>query len=118
MWCACLILLFFSRPSWLPNLEVPADTGIVDLSNVVLSNGRGGMIKHQYKCFVCGQNGGLKMKCNREDCCTTSDGKERTVMHVTCARQAGLEVRWDEAGELFFYGRLVCRSRTELCFYG
>lgn len=99
--CAGLILLP-ARLSWL--LTVPADTGIVDLSNVLLSDGKGGFIKLLHKCFLCGQNGGLKMKCDGEHCCTTNDGKEQTVMHVTCARQAGLEVRVIDTDELFFYG--------------
>jgi hypothetical protein len=108
----CLAYLVFL--SWL--LDVPAETGIVNLSNVLLSDGKGGFVKYLHKCFLCGQNGGLKMKCDSEHCCTTSDGKELTVMHVTCARQAGMEVRLDDTDDLYFYGTFTFRSRSKFCF--
>lgn len=55
------------------------------------------MIHGKHKCFLCGQNGGLKSGCDHEDCYyPTCDGNEKLVMHVTCARQAGLEVLADQ----------------------
>jgi hypothetical protein len=74
----------------------------VDLSNVVLSNGNG-LIKNKVRCFLCGQKGGLKLRCDREGCCMACDGTQHTAMHVTCARQAGLEVALDDSEEIYFY---------------
>ena len=55
------------------------------------------MINHHRVCVLCGQKSGLKMKCDHEGCyCKVRGAYEKTVMHVTCARQAGLEVRVDD----------------------
>jgi len=85
----------------------------VDLSDVVLSNGNG-LIKNRLRCFMCGQKGGLKMRCDRAGCCTTSDGSQHTVMHVTCARQAGLEVALDDTKEIYFYCKCEVPSSYKL----
>lgn len=86
----------FSENSWLPDIELPRDIGKVDLSGVVCATGTD-MIHHKRRCFLCGQKKGLKMQCDTNDCsCKTNGQKEKLVVHVTCARQAGLEVRVDE----------------------
>lgn len=37
------------------------------------------------------------MFCDNDDCqCTINGHREKLVVHVTCARQAGLEVRVDD----------------------
>jgi PHD-zinc-finger like domain len=55
------------------------------------------MIQHKRRCYVCGQKKGLKMHCDKDDCSCNINGElEKLVVHVTCARQAGLEVRVDD----------------------
>jgi PHD-zinc-finger like domain len=98
----------FSFCSWLPSLELPSDTGKVDLSNVVLSNGRG-LVGNKTQCLLCGLTGGLKIKCDREGCCMSSDDAQQTSFHVTCARQAGLEVRVDDRKDIYFYGTILAK---------
>jgi hypothetical protein len=87
--------------SWHPKLTLPFDTGEVDLFEVALRNGKG-VIGNQAPCFLCGKVGGLKVFCRHEDC-RQSDG-QRTTFHITCARQAGLEVGVCESDELDLYG--------------
>lgn len=91
--------------SWNPKIAVPVDTGIVDLSNVIMSDGKS-LVQNRVLCVLCGQRGGLKMKCDVEGCAFPSDngGRDPFTMHVTCARQAGFEVRLDDKNEVFFYG--------------
>lgn len=94
--------------SWHPLITVDRH-GKIDLSQVVLSDGRGQMINREQLCFLCGQTGGIKMKCDQAGCCeygvaAEGDGQP-LVMHATCARQAGLEVRLDDSDdEVYFYG--------------
>jgi len=88
------------------------ETGQVDCSNVVLSNGRS-LVQRGLRCSLCGQTGGLKLKCAHDDCCYLIDGERvDTLFHVTCARQAGLEVNAVEGQHTRFYGksnfRLFC----------
>lgn len=78
--------------SYNPGASVSQDTGVVDLSNLALSNGKA-FVHPNISCFLCGNAGGLKMKCNNEGCRVGGDNKSMHVaFHVTCARQAGLEV--------------------------
>ena len=47
------------------------------------------------------------MRCDVEGCvfaCEGSGRNEPMSMHVTCARQAGFEVRLDDKRDLYFYG--------------
>jgi hypothetical protein len=93
----------FFRFSWHPKLTIPFDTGIVDMSNVVLANGRN-FILDKYPCYLCGQRGGLKVKCSSDGCCLSNgDSKQHTVMHVTCARQAGFEVVVDDSKDTILF---------------
>jgi len=62
------------------------------------------MVQNRIVCVMCGQGGGLKMRCDREGCYANHDRKDPMSMHVTCARQAGFEVRLDDNQELVFYG--------------
>jgi hypothetical protein len=86
------------------------ETGEVDLSNVVMSHGRG-FVQPNIKCFLCGNSGGLKIKCDHEGCRVTDGDKQLpTSFHATCARQAGLEVNSEEIGrKTHFYGKLQGR---------
>lgn len=54
------------------------------------------MIHHKRQCFLCGQKKGLKMLCDKNCWCNINGQREKLVVHVTCARQAGLEVRADD----------------------
>jgi hypothetical protein len=73
------------------------------MSNVVLADGRH-FILDKYACFLCGQKGGLKVKCLNEGCSLSNgDSKQPTVMHVTCARQAGFEVAVDDSKDTILF---------------
>lgn len=110
-----IFFLFFLTPfvfsghfSWLPHLQVPLDVDVVDLSNVVLADGRG-LIQNRVICVLCGHKGGLKMRCDRQGCCVSAESKDATMMHVSCARAAGFEVRLDDKKDdrIFFYGTYI-----------
>jgi hypothetical protein len=84
-------------------MEIQQDDGVVEMSQVVLSNGNG-FIKPKDVCFLCGGSNGLKEACQVEDCCNGEDGKT-PFFHPTCARQAGLEVSSsDEDKDIMFFG--------------
>ena len=79
----------------------------MDLTNVVMGNGRE-FVNSNTVCHLCGQKGGLKLKCDHPGCHTDpSDPKSsQTYFHVTCARQAGLQVDVEEqsSGGMKFFG--------------
>ena len=79
------------------------ETGVVDLTQVVLSNGAA-FIKPKEVCFLCGNTRGLKEPCAIEDCFCADKTGTRPVFHATCARQAGLEVKDDSSMATLFYG--------------
>jgi hypothetical protein len=101
---------FAFSSSWNTGAIVSMDTGEVDLSDVIMSHGRGFVIPN-VKCFLCGNSGGLKIKCDHEGCRVTDGDKMLpTSFHATCARQAGLEVNSKEIGrKTHFYGKLQGR---------
>jgi hypothetical protein len=78
------------------------------------------MINHKWVCILCGQNYGLKMKCDHTGCfCKIGGVDEKVVMHVTCARQAGLEVQVDDQrmnkkGGPLCYGMFFVWIKAEL----
>ena len=91
-------------------------SGKVDCSQVVVASGRG-LIQSSLQCFLCGQNGGLKVRCSHDGCAYVFDGqKVDTLFHVTCARQAGFEVNAMEGqnGSMTFFGTSV--QNLFLCF--
>jgi hypothetical protein len=96
----------FNFCSWNTKAIVSMETGEVDLSNLVMSHGKGFVIPN-VKCFLCGNSGGLKIKCDHEGCRVTDGDKQLpTSFHATCARQAGLEVNSKEIGrKTHFYGK-------------
>lgn len=59
-------------------------------------------------CALCGNSGGLKLPCQHDGCQVSCAGEGvRTHFHVTCARQAGLEVNAVDTKEgTIFYGKL------------
>ena len=89
-----------SLVSWIPKVEVTY-TGTVNCSDVVMANGKG-LILAQTRCFLCGQSAGLKIRCD-DDCCSRQKNSEHQYYHVTCARQAGLEVNVSGDDDLIFY---------------
>jgi hypothetical protein len=99
--------------SWNPKLVLSVETGVVDCSNVVTGNGRG-LIQPATPCCLCGNMGGLKVKCSHDGCAYLIGGRRTEVsFHVTCARMAGLEVNAvDDGTNMTFYGR---SDRFALC---
>jgi hypothetical protein len=71
-----------------------------------MNTGRG-LILSGTQCFLCGNNGGLKVKCDHDACAYIVNGKRtETVFHVSCARMAGLEVSTRDSGSsATFYGK-------------
>ena len=51
-------------------------------------------VTHQFRCLLCGKSNGAKVHCI-EDGCIAPGGTKMPYFHVTCARQAGLEVSSD-----------------------
>lgn len=84
-------------------LDINVGTGVVDLTQVVLSNGAA-FIKPKDVCFLCGNTRGLKEPCVVEDCFCADRNGSRPLFHPTCARQAGLEVKDDSDLNTLFYG--------------
>ena len=57
------------------------------------------------------------MRCDVDGCVVACDGSGRydpMYMHVTCARQAGFEVRLDDKSEVYFYGMWGTMSLNNL----
>ena len=84
---------FSSSSSWNPKCETveSVDGGQeVDCFNIVMSDGRR-HVTHQFRCLLCGKFEGAKVNCY-EGGCVAPGGTKNPYFHVTCARQAGLEV--------------------------
>jgi hypothetical protein len=76
---------------WSKHIILHPLTGSIDTSNTVLSNGRG-HIQDKYRCGLCGLKTGLKTKCSNMTCRARGERRSPYHFHITCARQAGLEV--------------------------
>jgi hypothetical protein len=88
--------------SWLKGLQVDGAQCKVDFSNAIMSNGKG-FILQTNRCTLCGLRGGHKVKCGAPNCRARGEKTKAAHFHVTCARQAGLEVNHSDVyGE--FYG--------------
>ncbi|CAB9514837.1 Protein Jade-1 [Seminavis robusta] len=103
----------FRRPIWVHTLcamwcapakiPIDADTGTADLSQLVMSDGRG-FVRAKDACFLCGKARGLKEPCAEEECHYADAGNHKMpFFHPTCARQAGLEVKDDSSRDEIFY---------------
>lgn len=79
------------------------------MTNAILGDGKG-MVTSNNACVVCGITIGVKAKCSVESCCMPENGVA-TTMHVTCARQIGLEVR--ESDEDGFIRKFVSCFMTQ-----
>ena len=112
---------FFTKPIWAhgactfwndPRLKRGHD-GRVDCSNVVMANGKA-LVQANTECFLCGQTGGLKVKCAQEGCrLRAGDSKSTPQFHVTCAREAGLEVGYDDESDAVFYVKCYRHGSNE-----
>mmetsp|Transcript_8747 Transcript_8747/g.13417 ORF Transcript_8747/g.13417 Transcript_8747/m.13417 type:complete len:850 (+) Transcript_8747:51-2600(+) len=118
---------YFSKDLWshalctlwqFPTISVDHATGMVDCSNVIMSNGRG-HIKSKPKCGLCGLNGGLKIQCDEPGCRAFGEIRTPFHFHPTCARQAGIEIDTmpdEESGYYRFYGKCFVHSGCAFAF--
>eukprot|EP00581_Thalassiosira_minuscula_P002256 CAMPEP_0183744812 /NCGR_PEP_ID=MMETSP0737-20130205/65920_1 /TAXON_ID=385413 /ORGANISM="Thalassiosira miniscula, Strain CCMP1093" /LENGTH=2099 /DNA_ID=CAMNT_0025980465 /DNA_START=245 /DNA_END=6544 /DNA_ORIENTATION=- len=67
---------------------------IINCSKIVMANGKD-HVSHQHRCSLCGLHSGAKVDCCVEGCIAPGGSRQRAKFHVTCARQAGLEVTAD-----------------------
>lgn len=91
--------------SWLKGLDVDGRACKVNCSNIVMSNGKG-YVRGSHRCALCGRRGGLKARCADLNCRARGERRNAYHFHVTCAREAGLEVNHDDQLESEFYGTL------------
>jgi hypothetical protein len=49
-------------------------------------------VSHQFRCTLCGLNNGAKVNCAVDGCVAPGGRRNSCKFHITCARQAGLEV--------------------------
>jgi hypothetical protein len=88
----------------------------IDCSNLAMSNGKD-FVGYQHRCALCGLHQGAKVACHVEDCFGPGGVKQNTMYHVTCARQAGLEVKHDGDFTLKCFAHVDCsfvfRARLE-----
>lgn len=66
------------------------------------------VVQKNISCYLCGLDGGMKVFCAHDEC-RMGDGRQ-TAFHVTCARQAGLEVGVEEGDE-----QLNFRGKSSRC---
>eukprot|EP00579_Thalassiosira_antarctica_P012019 CAMPEP_0201920508 /NCGR_PEP_ID=MMETSP0903-20130614/9110_1 /ASSEMBLY_ACC=CAM_ASM_000552 /TAXON_ID=420261 /ORGANISM="Thalassiosira antarctica, Strain CCMP982" /LENGTH=1700 /DNA_ID=CAMNT_0048457283 /DNA_START=28 /DNA_END=5130 /DNA_ORIENTATION=- len=71
-----------------------AQDTFIDCTNTAMSNGKD-HVSHQFRCTLCGLYTGAKVDCSIEGCVAPGGTRMRAKFHVTCARQAGLEVLAD-----------------------
>lgn len=83
-----------------------AAEAMVDMSNAIMSNGRG-FILQKHRCNLCGLRGGHKIKCYTPRCRARCEKSIAPHFHVSCARQAGLEVNHSDEYDGEFYGKFV-----------
>lgn len=64
---------------------------VVDCSNTAMANGKD-HVNHQHRCTLCGLKNGAKVDCSVVGCVAPGGRRNPCKFHITCARQAGLEV--------------------------
>jgi hypothetical protein len=95
---------------WNKNISINKDC-VVDTSNVVLSSGRG-FVQDKHRCGLCGLKSGLKTRCAHPSCRAKGKAKSPYHFHITCARQAGLEVSHSDNDDVGFYGKFCSACRV------
>jgi len=80
---------------WLPKMHPNPETYMVDLSNVIASNGKM-FIQSNARCGLCGMKSGMKVKCTDGRCHAHGEKNKPYFFHVTCARQAGFRIAHNE----------------------
>jgi hypothetical protein len=76
-----------------------------------------GFILGLHRCELCGQKGGLKMKCSHPNCRQRGHRSKPSHAHVTCARQAGFEVdTGTKGGDVSFYIKCFRHVSCEFAF--
>jgi hypothetical protein len=91
--------------------------GEVNLNNVIMTHGRG-FILGTTPCQLCGNKGGMKVKCSHPACRQRGQKTKAVFAHVTCAKQAGFEVghRHDDDGNPDFYVNCYRHVECEYAF--
>ena len=95
---------------------VDGDACTVNVSNVVMSNGRG-LVKAKQICHLCGLPNGLKAQCSDTNCRANGEKRHPYRFHVTCAREAGYEVDEEPASffvKCYFHGACEYNLRARL----
>jgi hypothetical protein len=107
----CTYFVCCFRRRWHPKPILEYDTGKVDLTAVVMSNGKA-LVRPGAACLLCGHSSRLLMRCSHPGCSYIINGvRMESAFHLTCARQAGFEVgSTDDGEELIFYGTCTCRG--------
>jgi PHD-like zinc-binding domain len=95
---------------WSQNVRVNHSNCSVNISNVVMSNGRH-FVKGRLRCGLCGLKAGMKSRCNNTKCRAQGETKTPYHFHISCARQAGLEVSHDDDSDLGFYCKWFFRCQ-------
>ena len=92
-----LLLLLMTLNRWNPICNTDNNDGgiIVNCSNIAMSNGKD-HVSHQYRCTLCGLYNGAKVDCSVTGCVAPGGRRNPCKFHITCARQAGLEVQADD----------------------
>jgi hypothetical protein len=100
--CRCYCTVCCIGNSWNKKTFLE-DSGKVNCYNVVMANGKSLIMAH-IECQLCGEKSGLKSKCGKTNCCYTTEKKLAPHFHISCARQAGLELSSDLPGNNPFDG--------------
>ena len=88
---------------------------VINCSNIIMANGKD-HVSHQHACTLCGLHKGAKMPCCDDECVAPGSRRNPCRFHITCARQAGLEVvteEWQVACFKHLECQFVFRARLE-----
>lgn len=89
---------FFHSLRWNGLCENTIDNSgdvLITCSNIVMADGKS-HVSHQHPCTLCGLHKGAKVDCSIDGCIAPGRKRTKCKFHITCARQAGLEVSADD----------------------